>query len=72
MTARRSLNHDLQQPLVTMIGFAQVLRRDWDTMESGERERLLDTIEREGMRLSEMLSGIPVLSELQVQEEGNR
>lgn len=68
MTVGRSIHHDLQQPLVTMIGFAQILRTGWESMDVDERDRLLDTIEREGMRLSEMLAGIAVLHEMPATE----
>jgi hypothetical protein len=49
--------HELRQPLTTMLVGISTLRRHWERLESDQRGKIFDTIERHGHRMGLMLEG---------------
>lgn len=54
-----STRHQLLQPLMAMIGFAQLLQDQWETLAPERRLEFLAIVERQGQRLAEMISQLP-------------
>jgi two-component system phosphate regulon sensor histidine kinase PhoR len=57
-------SHELQTPLTSVIGFAQTLDQQWDSIEEPERRRFLHIIREQGERLSRLVADLLVLSNL--------
>jgi signal transduction histidine kinase len=54
-----STRHQLLQPLMAMIGFAQLLQDQWETITPEQRKDFLAIVERQGQRLAKMISSLP-------------
>jgi signal transduction histidine kinase len=61
----RTLAHNLRNPLALMIGFAQLVKRNYAEVLDAEAMDYLDEIDQGGFRLSEMVEGVRTLAELQ-------
>lgn len=52
------LTHELRTPMTSMAGSASLLRTRWDVIEPERRERFLDSIERNTLRLSKLIDDV--------------
>ncbi|MDM8519921.1 response regulator [Anaerolineales bacterium HSG6] len=60
--------HDLQNPLATMIGFAEVLEEDTTIISAQERQEYLGLIARNGHKMSTIIKSLLLLSSVRKQE----
>jgi signal transduction histidine kinase len=44
---------------MAMIGFAQLLQDQWETLTPDKRSEFLEIVERQGQRLAKMISHLP-------------
>jgi signal transduction histidine kinase len=57
-------SHDLNSPLTSVLGFAQLLRNEAASIEESKREETLDIILRQGERMRRLLEDLLLVSQL--------
>ncbi len=50
--------HDLKSPLTAIVGYANILRRQWERLNEGQRDRALESVERQADRLLELVEEV--------------
>jgi PAS domain S-box-containing protein len=60
--------HDLKNPAFLIIGYAEVLTRDYVTLSDGERQRYVKVIVQTGYRISTIIDELLLLAELRKSE----
>ena len=60
--------HDLQSPLTLIIGFAETLEKDYDTLPGHEVRRHLKTVARIGHKMGNIINELMLLAQLRKQE----
>lgn len=50
--------HELKTPLASLLGYARLLRKQWDTLDPDRRASFFDVIEQQGGRMLRLLEGL--------------
>jgi PAS domain S-box-containing protein len=57
--------HELRSPVALISGFASTLRSHWDELDEGQREEMLETLDRNGRRLGRLVDDLLVASRIE-------
>lgn len=59
-----SVSHELRTPLAAVVGFAEVLEREWDTVEESEKQELIGHIHRESVEVAHVVDDLLVAARI--------
>jgi signal transduction histidine kinase len=59
------LAHELKGPMTTVLGFSQTLRQQWEKLDDGKRNHVLDIIHKEVGRLSRLVNDLLDVSRME-------
>jgi PAS domain S-box-containing protein len=57
--------HELRSPVALIAGFASTLRTYWDEVDDGQRREMLETLDRNGRRLTRLVDDLLVASRIE-------
>jgi signal transduction histidine kinase len=60
--------HNLKVPLTSIVGYNEVLRREWDTLSSEEQQELSQTITDTAFRMNKIVDELLLLAEVRKEE----
>lgn len=63
-----SLSHELRTPLAGTLGFAEILRREWDELSEDEKLEMVDHIYRESVEVAHVVDDLLAASRLETGE----
>lgn len=59
------LAHELKGPMTTVLGFSHTLRQQWDRLDEGKRNQVLDIVHKEVGRLSRLVNDLLDVSRME-------